>query len=821
MQRRLAVAAAEWEAVGRESAELWRGPRLVAALDFADARPDEVTRPSAPSSTRGSCRPRGGHQAAQHRAAETARQNTRLRRLLGGTAVLLVLALVAGAVALRSRSAASAASAAADARRLAASALNVEAHDLALLTAVEATTAEKGPQTYGALLTLLARQPEVVLRLRSPDRFLNVSASPDGRTVFLGENRARFRAVDAETGEVLWDLPTPGEGQPGPLVPLADGSGVFTSFLSAESPTMGLVEPSTGALRWTIGAEQVVATAGAGASPYVWSGGQRADGRLVFATDSHVLVAEASDGRLLEAVAWPSPLPYSGDLLVWPDGRVSREAPDDLTRGLVFDPAVPAGGFREIAGVPLALSPDGRRVVVGRESGGVAQVRVLDAATYAPTTEWLDVGAHIPRSAQWSADGTRLLVPADETVQLRDGTTGALLHEMHPHAGEVMGAVHAGPGGDLVWTASRDGTAALLDLSGRRTVVRRLAGTAEPYTGALARAGDVGVSSVFAPEGEPNTARLLDLRTGADRGELPLDDVGCDCQVMAVAMTPDGAHALAALEEYDPQTGPLPRVGHLAVWRTSDRSLEQVMRLPWAPYAVAVAPDGRTAVVSGRFGYAFVDLTSYAVVGEPVRQDESEWLRGLLDVAISPDGRRVAMGRGDEVLVVDAATGAVVRRARVGDEGVRVQALAWSPDGRALAASSEAGWLAFLDAEDLRPLAPRRLITDGWVLDLAFSPDGALLASLGGGGDLMLWDTRSWQPYGEPVTDDRTYGFLDFRDDDRVRVLFQDQVVTEVMTRPEEWRRAACRAANRDLTADESAVLRPGAAPRSTCAQVL
>ena len=60
----------------------------------------------------------------------------------------------------------------AEAKRLAASALNLDYPDTALLAAVESTKLEQSPETYGALLTLLARQPEVVHRVRTPNRYL-------------------------------------------------------------------------------------------------------------------------------------------------------------------------------------------------------------------------------------------------------------------------------------------------------------------------------------------------------------------------------------------------------------------------------------------------------------------------------------------------------------------------------------------------------------------------------------------------------------------------------------------------------------------------
>ena len=43
VQRRLALAASEWAAEGREPGALWRGTKLLSGLEIADARPEEVT----------------------------------------------------------------------------------------------------------------------------------------------------------------------------------------------------------------------------------------------------------------------------------------------------------------------------------------------------------------------------------------------------------------------------------------------------------------------------------------------------------------------------------------------------------------------------------------------------------------------------------------------------------------------------------------------------------------------------------------------------------------------------------------------------------
>ena len=201
VQRRLAVAASEWDADGREGSALWTGTRLVSGLEVAEARPDELTPVEHEFLDAGRAAVDAEQRAGPRRAAVTARQNRRLRWLLAGIAVVLVAAMVAGLLAWRSRSRRrQAASVSAEAKRLAASALNIEYPDVALLAAVEATKLEQSPETYGALLTLLARQPDVIHRVRIPDRFLWVRAGADGSAVYLSDNTNRLYVVDAVSG---------------------------------------------------------------------------------------------------------------------------------------------------------------------------------------------------------------------------------------------------------------------------------------------------------------------------------------------------------------------------------------------------------------------------------------------------------------------------------------------------------------------------------------------------------------------------------------------------------------------------------------------
>ena len=190
--RHVGVAAAEWEAGGFESDDLYRGPRLAAATEVAgSAALTEVERSFLEASA-----------AAEHaRTRARARQNRRLRWALATVAVLLVLALVAGFVAVEQRSTADDRAEDADFARLTSQALDLATTDadLSLLLALEANQLRDDPTSRSALFATLQRN-------RSFEGYTPTAGLPtdsalvDGRIVAYGTQDATLGFADLETG---------------------------------------------------------------------------------------------------------------------------------------------------------------------------------------------------------------------------------------------------------------------------------------------------------------------------------------------------------------------------------------------------------------------------------------------------------------------------------------------------------------------------------------------------------------------------------------------------------------------------------------------
>jgi WD40 repeat protein len=150
---------------------------------------------------------------------------------------------------------------------------------------------------------------------------------------------------------------------------------------------------------------------------------------------------------------------------------------------------------------------------------------------------------------------------------------------------------------------------------------------------------------------------------------------------------------------------------------------------------VAFAPDGTRFAGVGFF--SAIGEVWLAESGGPLFTIEGHHTR-LRSVAWSPDGRWIASGDNDGVIILnDPDTGQPLTT--LGAVQGEANALAFSPDGALLAVGTSHGVVALWELDS-------GLIDASWgahqggVLDVAFSPDGSVLITAGGDGVLRLWN---------------------------------------------------------------------------------
>jgi len=263
VRRSLTLAAHDWQTTPDDDATLYRGTRLEAADQVASTLTlTALERDFLAASHELADRE---HAATQARAAHQARQNRRLRRTLTATGVLLVLALLAGALALQQsrrsdQAATEADQAAAEADRVATDATqariaaNAERlaptdRDLSLLLAAEAARRQLDLASSSALATALLTEPDFLRyegdtngeRVRGTGGDITGASAADW-PVFSPDS-TRLAVPDSEAGEVrIVDVRTGVEDHV-LAYPALDGSNIVRDVLWRTSDTLILVTP--------------------------------------------------------------------------------------------------------------------------------------------------------------------------------------------------------------------------------------------------------------------------------------------------------------------------------------------------------------------------------------------------------------------------------------------------------------------------------------------------------------------------------------------------------------------------------------------------
>ena len=161
IRRHLTGAADAWDALGRPDTELYRGVRLRQTLEWRERATPDLTAVEQEFITAAEAHAEEERRSAAAQAQRQKRVNRRLRALLAGVAVLLLVATLAGLAAVRQADRAREATVAADARRVGTQALVEPDVDQSLLLAVAANDLDDSAETRASLLSALSKSPRV------------------------------------------------------------------------------------------------------------------------------------------------------------------------------------------------------------------------------------------------------------------------------------------------------------------------------------------------------------------------------------------------------------------------------------------------------------------------------------------------------------------------------------------------------------------------------------------------------------------------------------------------------------------------------------
>lgn len=268
--------------------------------------------------------------------------------------------------------------------------------------------------------------------------------------------------------------------------------------------------------------------------------------------------------------------------------------------------------------------------------------------------------------------------------------------------------------------------------------------TLHSYAGLL-RGGESGKALDL---GDPDKSRLLLVVTG--KGEP--------------AMPPEGSERptekeLALLTRWLKAGGLGPKDGEQIPATLITPQIKPIGQVRKPVNALAVSPDGRWLAV-GRHG----EVEILAGSGQKPVQILKGHTGHINDVVFSADGKRLIVAAGEAGLFGEITlweTETWNRRAQWRGHGDQLYAVAISPDGQTLATGSYDQKIVIWDLESQKSL---RELTghNGPVFDLAFHPQGKILASASGDRTVKLWNAETGErleTFTEPEKDQYAVAF--------------------------------------------------------------
>jgi WD40 repeat protein/DNA-binding SARP family transcriptional activator len=810
--RHLAGAADAWDSMGRPESELYRGARLSRILEWRDRAAAGLNETETAFVAASVELADAELHVAETRIARERTVNRRLRTALSSLGILLVVALVAGLVAVdtadrarRHQTAAERAAVLADARRAGAQAPLHESLATGLLLAVQALDVDRSPQSMENLGAALAKAGPLALVRDLGDAVGRpgtawidaVAASPDGAFV---------AASLAEEGLRLFD------GRA--LTPVAFEDETRTSIVEF-SPTGKQLVRATEDVTFPL-------------SLYDLPGGHLSPRQLTGmppGTPRASSLDFSSDGsRLSAVVGHPNgENPSQAQAMVWDLTRSSRP---------VFRASLRPGAV-------ASLSPDGRLLYAALP--GRRPLRVYDVASgklvrWARNTKVAQTGPLVDTSPdgstfavaagdrifrydpatllqrgaamrghtddisdiEYSQDG-QLIVSAswDRSAIVWDAASGARLHRFVGHPGAVMGASF-GDHDRTVYTVGTEGLLLAWHVRGRSRVLTQGDAAGTEQDASYGR-------SLAAPDGRKiarlGSGRLWieDTVTGRRTPRsLPTSDE-------YLLWSPDSRWLLSSNED-----------GQLNLWDGQSGAIVATARRAAGGLVAAFSPDSEKLYLQGESG-VLVTL-------------ERESLRPAIDnltlaavpvEALLPhptDGSLIVLNRSGTFSRIHAATGEYLQGGPTGLLPFEEQVGALSPDGSHMAAVDSTHHMRLLDLETLTWIGAdsHTVVVD----HVTFAPDGSQFASLQPE-RIRLWDGRTGEYQASlPLPSLTAHLSISYLPDSTgLLITATDGRIWMVDTRTDTWAERACTIAGRNLTVAEWEKFFPRQSYEVTCPQ--
>jgi WD40 repeat protein/class 3 adenylate cyclase len=789
LHRHLIGAARQWDQASRDAAELYRGARLSAVLDWAAAHGhelNELERAFVAESSR----------AAEREAERARRTNRRLRALLAGVAVFMIVAIVAAVLALVQRGRARDEAIAADARLFAARAATEERLDRSILFAMAGVQMENSIETQSALLSALLRSPAALRIFHGPGNFFDVAVSADGRMIAASVATGEVFLFETASGRPIGDpvriCDCRTSGQALALDFSPDGRTIAITQLGTDQQTgffLHLIDVETGKVRATAGGPGMDAVA---FSP---------DGDTVATVGFGGVISlfDPVTGQRTDRIDIGSDAPNIPGLAFLPDGNRVVVATSDGTTEL-WDLAT-AARVRRYPGVgrTVAVSPDGRFAAVQAPDGAVT---LLDLRT--GRTRSFPQNHEGVAGVAFGPDGSTLVsANIDGTVIEWNVDSMEPVQTMTGHSGRPLSLALTSDGA-TAYTTAADATIIEWDLAGDRRLGRTFAwGHASPSDVIPAFALDSSGQRLAIPDVD-GTVGIWDLHKLSR-----LREISAPGGTAAVAFAPDG-EALATGGSQD---------GSIALWNAQDGTRIGSLTGDDEPAvsSLAFSPDGETLAAGREDGSTSLwDVRSSKEVSSL-----GGGIGPASDVEFSRDGQLLLVNGCCQTATPEVVVWRLADRRRVVTLGIPVAygAAELSPDGTTLAIADIDGLVRLYDARTGKPSGSPIAQLDANGVSIDFSPDGTTLVAASGAGSVLMFDVATGKPLGPSLPGPvREHAVARFSPDRATLVVtYAEGSAIAWDTRLDAWQARACRVVGRDLTPKEWHDLVPNRDFRTVC----
>jgi WD40 repeat protein/class 3 adenylate cyclase/tRNA A-37 threonylcarbamoyl transferase component Bud32 len=812
LHRQLGNAARTWDAGGREASDLYRGTRLGVAADWARVHRDDLNateRSFIDVSV----------EAADHDRRAQLRANRRLRGLLAGAVALLVVAVLAGIVALIQRSDARAQSLTSDAERIGAQALTEQNVDRALLLGVAAVRLQNRVETRSDLFADLQQNAALIRLIRPSDiEITALRVSPDGRLLAVGDSSGTVRFIDLAT----WTPRGAAVRLDGPVAERAlsfspDGRTLMALTIGVGRSTLDAIDVARRQVRRILAWNGPAPQAPVGFEAVAYS----PDGRRVAVTHdtepadndvpevARLLLLEVPSGHVQWQRRYPlRPGQADPHVAFTPAGTLLTSAQQGDT--LLWDPSTGRILRRfPLGGLP-AIAPGGQTVALGQNSPSSgnqsSSVVLLDLRNGSHRTLLANLPDHWIRSLAFTPDGTRIAGAATDGMHVWDRASGKIVESYAAEAGPRSLATLDSSGRTLI-SGQQDGSIAAFDLSGGRRLGRTFSwNTPEQACGYTPCMAINRQSELMASDQADGTVAIVDLRTLRLVRTLPARD---GATAAAIAFMPNGRTLV---------TGGINR--RVTFWDVATGRITRTLRFADPVWGVAASPDGTSLAVqtwaadSSENRIEVVQLATGKVVQSHTVP------HGPNGVDFTHDGRELIAlgccwtGSGSALLVWDARTGRQLFS--LGDD-IDAEAFDVAPHSGLLGVGTAGGGFVLLDPRTGRRVAPPIQVAAGEISQASFSPDGGTVVVSSNDHTVSVWDLRSRSRLGNafgPYAG--TVPAVLFEPNGRLLINLLSNAI-EWPTNVRTWERFACQAAGRDLTRAEWHDLLPDRPYQQTC----